>query len=256
MLDQHIIDKINTAHDNVVSHSKDAIQEAIIAGGELTRIKEMCEHGEFIAIINDKFNFNPTTVFKYMRVYRYANSLKGIPDLQSAYRLIESEETKKKQAESVEQRDRLAYRTQHNEKPSTWQRADDYAWQKLQAERKERDERIAKAKADIDNQSKANHQRSEQAKADSERIKQFFNSQSKKQEQLEHLGISNQNGNILELIDSYIVSLDNDDQRIEECHNIIKYCKNKAASLQVSGQPVVQRTSTDTNQVERIESDE
>ena len=67
-------------------------------------------------------------------------------------------------------------------------------------------------------------------------------SQSKKQEQLEHLGISNQNGNILELIDSYIVSLDNDDQRIEECHNIIKYCKNKAASLQVSGQPVVQRT--------------
>lgn len=242
-LDKHIVDKINNAHNSVVDSSKNAIQSAIEAGDLLNRVKSIAGHGEFVPILNSgMFSFGERTARSYMKVSDYSANVQGLADLQSAYRLIESEETKKKQAESVEQRDRLAYRTQHNEKPSTWQRADDYAWQKLQAERKERDERIAKAKADIDNQSKANHQRSEQAKADSERIKQFFNSQSKKQEQLEHLGISNQNGNILELIDSYIVSLDNDDQRIEECHNIIKYCKNKAASLQVSGQPVVQRT--------------
>ena len=108
-LDKHIVDKINNAHNSVVDSSKNAIQSAIEAGDLLNRVKSIAGHGEFVPILNSgMFSFSERTARSYMKVSDYSANVQGLADLQSAYRLIESEETKKKQAESVEQRDRLA----------------------------------------------------------------------------------------------------------------------------------------------------
>lgn len=49
---------------------------------------------------------------------------------------------------------------------------------------------------------------------------------------LSELNIVNQNGSIIDIIEHYLSSLDTDSQKIEECHNIIKYCKNVSVKLQ------------------------
>ena len=233
-IDKHIIDKINDAHDGVVQSSQDAIQYAIVAGKELNKLKEQAKHGQFLSSIRLSFKFNERTAQRYMQVADYSAKTTALSDLQSAYKLIEIEESKKKQLEQASQRERLQYRTEHKEKPDTWQRSDDYAWQKLQQENKERDERIS----DYKNKMKEESARRERLKAedevDFEQLKGFFSNEQTKQDKLKNIRISNQNGAILDFLANYLDNLDTDSKRIEECHNIIKFCKDKSRTLQVT----------------------
>lgn len=234
-VDKHIVDRINDAHEGVVQSSQDAIQYAITAGQELNRIKDMAEHGEFLDTLNSGiFKFRERTAQRYMRVANYSAKTTALSDLQEAYRLVESEEAKKKQAEQANQRQRLEYRSQHNEKPATWQRSDDYAWQKLQKEREERDERISKAKEQMSAQAEQKAESKRQSEHEFESIRQYISNEQSKIDKMSKLKISNQNGSIIDLLDSYLSGLSTDSQRMEECHNIIKYCKDIANRLQRS----------------------
>lgn len=232
-VDKHIIDKVNEAHRAVLSSSKEAVKRAIEAGQLLNDIKGMVEHGEFLTVVNSgMFEFSERTAYNYMKVADYSANLQPLADLQTAYRFIESEEAKKKQAEQANQRQRLEYRSQHNEKPATWQRSDDYAWKKLQDERTARDERIAEAKAKMDTQAEASKQSKEEYDQATDFIDNYMKNEIDKAKQLESMRITNQNGNVLDALQLYLDSLPTDSKRIEECHNIIKFCKAKSASYQ------------------------
>jgi len=242
-LDKHIIDKINDAHEGVVQSSKDAIQYAIMAGAELSRIKSLVEHGEFIPILNSgKFKFGERTAQRYMQVADYSAKTTQLSDLQEAYKLIESEESKKKQAEQADQRQRIQYRIEHNEKPNTWQRSDDYAWKKHQEEAQARSQRIKDFQESQPNISATANDTSEldedlnrakeKASGSADFINDYLKNEQSKLADMQNLKITNQNGGILQLVESYLAGLGSDSQRIEECYNIIKYCKDKAIKLQ------------------------
>jgi len=242
-LDKHIIDKINDAHEGVVQSSKDAVQYAIMAGTELSRIKSLVEHGEFIPILNSgKFKFGERTAQRYMQVADYSAKTSQLSDLQEAYKLIESEESKKKQAEQADQRQRIQYRIEHNEKPSTWQRSDDYAWKKHQEEAQARSQRIKDFQESQLNISATDKDTSEldedlnrakeKASGSADFINDYLKNEQSKLADMQNLKITNQNGGILQLVESYLAGLGSDSQRIEECYNIIKYCKDKAIKLQ------------------------
>ena len=233
-IDKHVIDKINDAHDGVVQSSKDAIQYAIYAGRELNKLKEQAEHGQFLSSIRLSFNFSERTARNYMKVADYSANVQALADLQEAYKLIESEESKKKQLEQANQRERLQYRTEHKEKPDTWQRSDDYAWQKLQQENKERDERISDYKDKMKEESARRERLKAEDEVDFEQLKGFLSNEQTKQDKLKNIRISNQNGAILDFLANYLDNLDTDSKRIEECHNIIKFCKDKSRTLQVT----------------------
>jgi hypothetical protein len=234
-VDKHIIDQINDLHKGVIDSSKSAIEYAIKAGAELSRIKEMCQHGEFLLIINNSFKFSDRTAQNYMKCYEYSAKTQTLADLQQAYKLIESEEAKKKQALAVEQNKKFEYRRKYNEKPDNWQRADDYAWAKVEQARKQTDERIntifeqKKAETTVTQNLKDELNDTSNLFGD---LKNYLHQEIAKQEQLAELNIVNQNGGILDVIANYLAGLTTDEQRMEECHNIIKYCKNVSAKLQ------------------------
>jgi len=242
-LDKHIIDKINDGHREIVRGSKDLVRKAIIVGEEIIRAREIAGHGEFGKLIDGGlFDMKKANVYNYIKVAEYSAKVQTIGNLQEAYKLIESEESKKKQAEQADQRQRIQYRVEHNEKPRTWQRSDDYAWKKYQDEQQARDERI---KAFNDRQRTLNNSNSmndgldeelaqaKQKANDSEDfINDYLQNEQNKLADMQNLKITNQNGSILQLIESYLANLDTDSQRIEECYNLIKYCKDKAIKLQ------------------------
>jgi len=127
-LDKHIIDKINDGHREIVRGSKDLVRKAIIVGEEIIRAREIAGHGEFGKLIDGGlFDMKKANVYNYIKVAEYSAKVQTIGNLQEAYKLIESEESKKKQAEQADQHQRIQYRVEHNEKPRTWQRSDDYA---------------------------------------------------------------------------------------------------------------------------------
>ena len=239
-IDKHIIDKINDGHREIVNSSKDLVQKAIVVGKEIIRAREIAGHGEFGKLIDSGlFDMKKANVYNYIKVAEYSTKVQTIGNLQEAYKLIESEESKRKQAESKEQYERLRYREQYNEKPDNWQRSDDYAWSKLQDERKARDERIAKAKDSMNAQSEQSNTQKEEfdrlrqeAQAGTEMLNDYFSKEQQKIDNLKKMNITNQNGGVLAVLEQYLAGLPSDNQRIEECHNIIKYCKNVSASLQ------------------------
>jgi hypothetical protein len=63
-------------------------------------------------------------------------------------------------------------------------------------------------------------------------INDYLQNEQNKLADMQNLKITNQNGGILQLVESYLAGLGSDSQRIEECYNIIKYCKDKAIKLQ------------------------
>lgn len=231
-VDRHIIDQINNAHAGVINSSKDAIQYAIKAGEALTRVKKMCKHGEFMDTVNTIFNFPTTTAFRYMKCYEYSAKIPAVENLQSAYKLIESEEAKKKLAKEEGQRSKFAYRRKYNEKPDNWTRDDDYAWKRIQEEDIARNKRIADLKKEMDEAAQQKRIDDESIDAGLDRLREHFDNEQAKIEKLKSLNITNQNGGILDLLGNYLTGLSTDSQRIEECHNIIKYCKSVSAKLQ------------------------
>lgn len=232
-IDKHIIDKVNHEHSEVIHSSKQAIQHAIEAGKLLTEIKSMVEHGEFLTIVNsDRFDFGQATAYNYMKVSTYAAKLQSIGNLQEAYKLIETEEAKKKRAKEESQNAKFAYRKQYGEKPDTWERADDYAWEKYKQSEAERDDRIAQAKQDMETSERLAKDSDNDYQQATDYLKDYIQTENLKQAKLSELNIVNQNGSIIDIIEHYLSSLDTDSQKIEECHNIIKYCKNVSVKLQ------------------------
>lgn len=231
-IDKHIIDQVIHEHSEVVNSSKQTVEHAIKAGELLSRVKDMCEHGEFLAIIGSKFDFGKSTAYTYMKCYEYSAKVQQLGNLQEAYKLIESEEAKEKQAKSVEQVAKFNYRKQYNEKPQTWERSDDYAWDKHIKAEQATDERINRAKQDMNNQSQAKSANNIEYEQATEYLKSYVESEKSKQSKFNDMNIVNQNSNILDVVGHYLAGLKTDSQRIEECHNIIKYCKNMSVDIQ------------------------
>lgn len=231
-IDKHIIDKVNHEHSEVIHSSKQAIQHAIKAGKLLTEIKDMVEQGHFMSAINNSFEFGITTAWKYMRCYNYSSKIHSSENLQEAYKLIETEEAKKKRAKEESQHAKFAYRKQYGEKPDTWERADDYAWEKYKQAEADRDARIAKAKQDMETSERTAKDNDNNYQQATDYLKDYIQTENLKQAQLSELNIVNQNGSIIDVIEHYLSGLDTDSQKIEECHNIIKYCKNVSVKLQ------------------------
>lgn len=242
-LDKHIIDKINDGHREIVNDSVDIINKAIVVGKEIIRAREISGYGEFGDLINKGiFKMKSAQVYRYIKVAEYSAKLSSSRNLQEAYKLIESEESKKKQAEQADQRQRIQYRIEHNEKPNTWQRSDDYAWKKHQEEAQARSQRIKDFQESQLNISATDKDTSEldedlnrakeKASGSADFINDYLKNEQSKLADMQNLKITNQNGGILQLVESYLAGLGSDSQRIEECYNIIKYCKDKAIKLQ------------------------
>lgn len=237
MLDKHIIDKINDGHREIVRGSKDLVQKAIIVGEEIIRAREIAGHGEFGKLIDSGlFDMKKSNVYNYIKVAEYSAKVHLIGNLQEAYKLVAEEESKKKQAESANQRERIQYRIENNEKPDTWQRSDDYAWKKIQDERIARDERIAIAKEKMASTVNTNAQIEAETKQAFDALGDYFAKEQHKLDDLRSMRVNNQNSNILQIIEDYLYQVEDTDKKIEECYNIIKFCKHKAIELHQRGE--------------------
>jgi hypothetical protein len=143
---------------------------------------------------------------------------------------------KEKESKEKDQKRKLYFREKYNTLPENWNDDDEKQWVKFQKEEKERDERIRQLKKEsIKTQQEKENRQNETSRLFDEvkrGIEYFTNTEMEKQEELKKLRISNQNGHILIVIADYISGLNNDNERIEECQNIIKYCKRKAVDLQ------------------------
>lgn len=230
-VDRHIIDQMEDGHSLVMHGYKDTIKGAIMAGEALVRARELCQHGEFEAVVSSR-SFSRRTAFQYIKVYEYSAKVQQLAHLQEAYKLIESEEAKKKLAKEESQRSKFAYRRKYNEKPDSWTRDDDYAWKRIQEEDIARNKRIADLKKEMDESAQQKRIDDESIDAGLHRLREHFDNEQAKIEKLKSLNITNQNGGILDLLGNYLAGLSTDSQRIEECHNIIKYCKSVSAKLQ------------------------
>ena len=95
-LDKHIIDKINEGHQEIINDSVDIINKAIVVGKEIIRAREISGHGEFGKLIDGGiFKMKSAQVYRYIKVAEYSAKLSSSRNLQEAYKLIESEESKK-----------------------------------------------------------------------------------------------------------------------------------------------------------------
>lgn len=231
-VDKHIIDQIIEEHNSIIDSYRHTVEHAIKAGELLARVKDMGTHVQFVESLKH-FPFSERTAYNYIKVFEYSSKIATLANLQEAYKLIESEEAKKKLAKEEGQRSKFAYRRKYNEKPDSWTRDDDYMWKKIQEEDIARSKRIADLKKEMDEAAQQRRIEDESIDDGLDRLREHFDNEQAKIEKLKELNITNQNGGILDLLGNYLAGLSTDSQRIEECHNIIKYCKNVSAKLQV-----------------------
>jgi len=239
------IGRIIECHYGIIGSMKQTIDYAIEAGELLTEKKEELKHGDFLPWIKNNIPFSEWTVRNYIKVYIYRNKMGTLPDLQTAYRQIETIEKQQKQNEHQKVRLRVSQFQETGIKPDGWRRGTD---DKLVQEDLEVKQRIQKAKDtawQIEQNRKINNsnfQDRKQAIEDDINNSSFldeaagiFSEQYNKKKTFKEkikLSQSGESDLFIDALMDYLEELEDDNRRVEACNNIIKVCRNISAELQ------------------------
>jgi len=238
--------ELNLLHGEIERKLRTTVQDAIRAGEILTQVKDRLDHGEFLPWIERNCEFTNKTAESYMKLHRHASKIESVSNLQDAYREVAQIESSEKQSEEKKSRLRVLHFLRTGERLEGWRRGTD---DKLVEEERARDERIEKAKADME-AARVRKEQERQQRDDAHDSWQKTNDllleaadlmveQSKKRKAFKErirLSQAGESDQFIEALMDYLDELADDNRRIEACQNIIKVCRNIAAELQRGNQ--------------------
>lgn len=236
-------EELNRLHGQIEGKLRSTVEDAIRAGEILTQVKERVGHGEFLQWVRKNAEFEERTAQRYMQLFVYRDKCVSVSDLQSAYKQVESLEAQAKRTESQRAADRVRHYLKTGEKLEGWRRGTD---DKIVEEERARAERIEAAKAKMQEAADRREQE-EKRRAESRaswsatedmlrKAAEIHVEHSAKRRQFKErikLSQSGESDAFIDALMDYLDEMENDSRRIEACQNIIKVCRNIAASLQV-----------------------
>jgi Protein of unknown function (DUF3102) len=97
-VDQSIIDHINRRHRRIMELGKQALDEAIDIGRDLSEIKASLDHGQWLPWLEKNAAFTARSATRYMRLWDNRDRLKSdnVSDLSEAYALLSEPKKAKK----------------------------------------------------------------------------------------------------------------------------------------------------------------
>lgn len=216
------------------------VDDAIKIGELLKDAKVQLQHGEFMSWC-ERQGMKQWTSDKYIKLADYKSKMVNITNLEAAYKLIESEENKRKREEFEKQTERIQIYKTTGLRPGDWDKATDEYRLKKEKEDAEYEERKRKMfeerKKKIDEQSKKHDERLEDDKKETDEIlsglQDMMNANEEKEKLLSKMRLTGDNAKepIYEALLQYLMGL-NESTRLEACHNIIKFCKGIATECQ------------------------
>jgi len=247
--------ELNDLHQQIEGKLRSTVQDAIRAGELLTQAKDDLPHGGFLPWIEQNCVFSERTARNYLSLFRYRNKTATVADLQDAYKQVKQLESAEKHTERQKSYQRVGQYKKTGIKPDGWKRGTDDT---LVKEDIDRDERIRRFKesADAESRKGADQKASNRKLGDriddagnriddagnriddagdkiSAGLKDLQNRLKIRETFKESIRISSEgkdNPFIDALID-YLQGLDDDNRRLEACHNIIKVAKSIAKEL-------------------------
>ena len=235
------IKELNELHQQIDGKLRSTVQDAIRAGEILTNVKEKLAHGEFLPWIEKNCIFKRKTAVNYMRVYEHKSKCVTVGHLPEAYQLVAKLESAKKQTENQKAFKRVQEYKKSGVKPEGWRKNTD---DKLYQEEQDRDERIKRFKEKADAESRKNAEQKTAHKKLGDKIDDAGDKISAGLKDLqdrlkvretfkERIRISSQGKDspFVDALIDYLQGLDDDNRRLEACHNIIKVAKSIAKEL-------------------------
>ncbi|MCK9569934.1 DUF3102 domain-containing protein [Candidatus Pacearchaeota archaeon] len=226
-----IAEKVNKLHQEIKDALTGTIEKAILIGNYLVETKERVGHGSFGAWIKASCSFSHSAADNYIKIAKWQEQIRTrCGNLQEAYQVIASIETKEKQAEAKAREKRIKHVVETGEKPADWTRADDYELKK----KRDADaftERMEKIESEDAELKDARTYDPRKVDALIEEAKEYVE-QEKANAHLAMTGIENytQKG-IFVAIEHYVNSFDTTARKLEAAHNLIKKLKIMAAHL-------------------------
>lgn len=209
------------------------VDDAIKIGELLKDAKEQLDHGDFMPWC-ERQGLNRGNSQRYIQLAEYKPKIHNMCNLDQAYQLIESEENKRKREEFEKQSERIHIFKKTGEKPDGWNESTDAYRLKKEQEDSEYEERKRKA---FEERQKKFEEKKYSENIDTE---QLLNEAAKltgafeeKERILSKMRLTGNNSKepIYDALFEYLIAL-NENQRLEACHNIIKFCKGIAAECQ------------------------
>jgi hypothetical protein len=222
------IKEINALHSNIEGKLKSTVKDAIKLGELLTNVKQELPHGTFLNWINDNCNFSRQTSHRYMSLFQYKSKCITMKHLPEAYKQIQYLEQEKKKTETQKAFQRVQQFKSTGIKPEGWRRMTDDKLYKEEIERDKRIEENRKRINKIDNEKKSS----------SNMFDDLLNNVIEKSKKVNsfkdsiRLSFEGKNDSFIDALIDYLDSLNDDNRRIEVCHNVIKVAKNIAKELQ------------------------
>jgi vacuolar-type H+-ATPase subunit I/STV1 len=224
-------------HDGIIRSARRSVQDAIKIGEIISEQRRLLAPDEFTPFIQS-LPFDDNTVYRYIQLYKYVDKIPTVGDLSTAYKKLSEIEYQEKQTEEQRKRALIAEYRRTGKKPDGWDRSLDYIIQR-DKEAEERQEQYRKEQEERREEIKAEREQSRQAnniftEALHTATNQLFEKQAEKEAWQKKIRLS-ENGkddSFLDAIEAYLLTMDDDNRRVEACYNIIKICKNIANELQ------------------------
>jgi hypothetical protein len=209
------------------------VNEAVRIGELLSEARpHLVKEGAFLAWC-EKIGIKRQSAENYLHLFEYRHKIPNVGNLQEAYKLIETEEARRRQREAADSMDRIKAYKETGRKPEGWSRADDYRMNKTES-----DEQFQARTAKIFDEKREQTERKpritrEEINELSAGMDMLVKANEEKQRLLGRMRLTGNNATepIYDALLEYLLSKP-ETERLEVCHNIIKFCKGLANEYQ------------------------
>jgi len=226
--------ELNDLHQQIEGKLRSTVQDAIRAGELLTQVKDSLPHGAFLPWIGKNCMFGDKTAERYMKVFEHKGKIVTVSNLPEAYRQVKQIESVKKQTENQKAFKRVQDYVKSGIKPEGWRKNTD---DKLYQEEQDRDERIRRFKERVEEDKQAKESKKKDYKQDSKHFNEAISKLTSRVEEREtfkeqiRISSEGKDSPFVDALIDYLQGLDDDNRRLEACHNIIKVAKSIAKEL-------------------------
>jgi hypothetical protein len=236
-LDDETAEWVNRQHRRM-ENGKRLLLGIAMSIGEVLAGLQICNSCKFAEWLEKNVRFSQRTAYNYISLHNYRNQIIEACSLTEAYKMIETLEAQKKQAETLKAIQRVAEYRDTGVKPEGWRRGTD---DKLAKEEAELDEPIEAVKQEAPEQKAAKAK--EQAEWEPEwepewdepraEVKQAETGRNRTQfKEKIRFSADGMKDPFQDAVLDYLEGLENDIRRIEACNNIINICRLVADELQ------------------------
>ena len=226
--------ELNDLHQQIEGKLRSTVQDAIRAGELLTQAKDKLAHGELGQWIENNCIFSSKTAYRYMGIFEHKSKIVTVTNLPEAYRQVKQIESAKKQTENQKAFKRVQEYAKSGVKPEGWRKNTD---DKLYQEEKDRDERIKRFKERVEADKQTKESKKKDYKQDSKHFNEAISKLTSRVEEREtfkeqiRISSEGKDSPFVDALIDYLQGLDDDNRRLEACHNIIKVAKSIAKEL-------------------------